>query len=149
MKRRSCPSMLRPRHAGCFWSAEGAEVALRVDHRLDGSGAESAYQLVLEIGDAHVEAQQFHLDARELRAEAGPLETAPEHVLFTFVTEPGQRRVGALRAEPGQEAPHRLRTSDRHDRDALACEVPAPARGERLEGDLVADALDEHDRPCA
>jgi hypothetical protein len=44
-----------------------------------------------------------------------------------------------------QEPPDRLRTPDRHDRDALGIEVPASASGERLEGALVAEPFDEHD----
>ena len=93
-----------------------------------------------------METQPFHVDASEVGAEAGPLETAPEHLLLALVTETCQRRVRPLGDEPGQEAPDRLRTPDRHDRNALAFKVSTVTRGERLERDLVADPFDEHDR---
>src|SRR5207247_3363272 len=121
-------------------------VALGLEKGLDGGGTESADQLVLQVCDTDVEAQPFHVGASEVRAEAGPLETAAEDLLLACVTETGQPRVRSLRAEPSQEAPDRLRTSDRHDGDALAVEIPAMARSEGLERDLVADSFDEHDR---
>src|SRR5436190_9635147 len=61
---------------------ERAEVAVVVDDGLDGGGAESADQLVLQVRDADVEAQPLHPRAGEGAAEAGPLEAAPEHVLL-------------------------------------------------------------------
>ena len=65
--------------------------------------------------------------------------------LLPCVAEACQREVESARAEPLQEAADRLRTSDRHDRDALGAEIPAPALGQRLERVPVADPLDEHD----
>ncbi len=38
-------------------SAEGSKVSLDVDDLFDGSDTESAYQLVLQIRDAHVETE--------------------------------------------------------------------------------------------
>jgi hypothetical protein len=63
---------------------------LRVDDLLDGRGAEGADQLVLQVCDAHVEAESFHVGAGEVGAEAGPLEGAPELVLLSDVAEPRQ-----------------------------------------------------------
>src|SRR5207247_11374010 len=54
--------------------------------------------------------------------------------------------VAALPVERIEKPPDRLCTAERDDRDAVCFEVPAPARGERLQRDLVADALDEHHR---
>jgi hypothetical protein len=115
-----------------------------VEDGFDGGGTESAYQLVLQVCDANVETQPFHVDASEVGAEAGPLETAPEHVLLARVTETGQPYV--LCTEQSQEASYRLRTADWHDGNALAVEIPTAARSERLERDLIRDPLDEHDR---
>src|SRR5438552_99869 len=125
---------------------EGSEVALRVEDGFDRGGAESADQLVLQIFDADVEAQPFHIEAGEMRAEPGPLEAAPEHDLLTCVTETGQPRTRPLRAEASQEAPNRLRAPDRHDRDSLIVEIATAAGSEGRERDLVADSFDEHDR---
>jgi hypothetical protein len=66
--------------------AEGSQVSLCFDDLFHGGGTVSANQLVLQVCDAHVEAQPFHLDACELGAEAGPLETAPEVALLGSVT---------------------------------------------------------------
>src|SRR5207248_11405307 len=41
--------------------AKGPEIALSVDDPFHGGGAERANQLVLQVVDAHVEAQPLHL----------------------------------------------------------------------------------------
>jgi hypothetical protein len=146
MKRRSCASTLCPRRRLLLEGAEGPEVALRVEDGFDRRGAVSADQLVLEVRVTNVETQPFHIDAGEAGAEAGPLETAPEDVLLARITETGQPRVQPLGAEPSEEASYRLRTSDRHDGNALAVEIPTAACSEGFERDLVADPFDEHDR---
>jgi MFS transporter, DHA2 family, multidrug resistance protein len=125
--------------------AERPKIALCLDDPDDLLGAECANQLVLEIGDAHVEAERLHVRAREAGAEPGSLETATELRFLADVTEAREREAESSRAEPLEEAPDRLRASDRHHGDALGLEVPAAARGERLDRDLVADPLDEHD----
>ena len=64
------------------------KLTLSVDDLFHGGGTEGADQLVLQVCDAHVEAQRFHVGASEVGAEAGPLETAPEVALLSGVTEP-------------------------------------------------------------
>jgi hypothetical protein len=123
--------------------AKRSEVALGVEESLDGGGAERAYQLVLEICNTNVKPQPFHVEAAEVGAEAGQLETAPEDVLLPSVTETSQSRVRPPGAESVQEAPNRLRTPDRHNRNALAVEIPATALSEGLQRDLIADPFDE------
>jgi hypothetical protein len=78
-------------------------------------------------------------------AEAGSFETALKNFFLARVTETSQVRVRPVRAEPSEEAPDRVRTPDRHDRDALAVEIATAARRKGLERDLVADSFDEHD----
>jgi hypothetical protein len=126
--------------------AERSEITVSVDDLLDRVGAESADQLVLEVYDAYVEAQPFHVDARQVGAKTGSFETAPEIAFLCDVAKTRQPDVRSLRAEPIQEASDRLRTPDRHDGDSLGLEIPTTAPSERLERDLVADAFDEHDR---
>ena len=125
--------------------AEGSKITLRVNDLFHGGGAESADQLVLQVCHAHVETQPLHLDASEVRAEARPLETAPEVALLCGVTETREANVEALWAEPIQEASDGLHTPDRHDRDALGVKSPTTALGERFERDLVADPFNQHD----
>jgi len=126
--------------------AEGFKVSLSADDLFDGGGTEGADQLVLQVGEAHVETESFHVGASEVGAEAGPLETAPKVALLCSVTETRQPDVKPLRAEQSQEPPNRLRTANRHNGNALSGEIPAPALSERFERTLVADSFNEHDR---
>ena len=145
MKRRSCSSFGRPCHAGCFWSVRKGPRSPRLDDLLHRRGAEGADQLVLQVGDADVEAEPLHLDTCEMGPEARALEAAPELALLCGVAQAREPGARPLRAEPAQEAFDRLRATDGHDGDSLGLEIPTTPRGERLERDLVADALDEHD----
>src|SRR5207245_1525210 len=79
--------------------AERSELALTVDDLFHGGGAESADQLVLQVCDAHVEAQLFHPVACEVGAEAGPLETALEVAILSGVAETCQPDVEPVRPE--------------------------------------------------
>ena len=126
--------------------AERLQVTLRLDDLLHGRGAEGTDQLVLQVCDAHVKPEPFHVGSNQVGAEPGPFETAPEVVFLSGVTQARQSEVEPLRAEPSQEASDRLGTADRHDGDAVSFEIPAPAHSQRFERDLVADPFDEHDR---
>jgi hypothetical protein len=126
--------------------AKGSEVTIGVDDLFHRGGAESTDQLVLEICDAHVETQALQVDAREVGAETGPLEPAPELALLCGVTETRHPDVEPLRAVPVQESSDRLRAADRHDGNALGVEIPTAALSECFERTLVADPFDEHDR---
>ena len=126
--------------------AEGSEVSLSVHDILHGGGTVSADQLVLQICDAHVEAQPFHLGPAEVGAEPGPLEPAPEVAFLADIAEAGQLDVKPLRTELHQEPSDGLRSPDRHDGNTLSLEIPATSLGERLERALIADPFDEYDR---
>jgi hypothetical protein len=125
-------------------SAEGPQVTVSGDDPFDPFGPVRADQLVLQILHADVEAQRLHVGAGEIRAEPGPLETAPEVDLLCGVAEAGQLDVESLRAELMQVATDRLRTADRYNGNALGTEVPASALRQRFDGGLVADPFDEH-----
>ena len=145
MKRRSCSSTGRPSTGVASAACGTSRGPLRLDDLLHGCGTEGADQLVLEVCLAHVEAQPFHVAAREVGAEPGTLEPAAEVAFLSRVAETGELHVEPLRAESMQEPPDRLRASDRHDGDALGVEVPAAPHGERFDRALVAEPLDEHD----
>ena len=102
-------------------------------------------QLVLQVCNAHVEAEPLHLGACEVGAESSPLEPAPEVALLSDIAEAGDLDVEPVRAELVQNPADGLRPTDRHDRNALGVEITAMALGERLERALVADPFDEHD----
>ena len=78
--------------------AEGSKITLRVNDAFHCGGTESADQLVLQVCDAYVETTRFHIDASEVRAEAGPLEAAPEVALLCGVAETRQPDVKPLRS---------------------------------------------------
>ena len=80
-------------------------------------------------------------------AEAGRRQPAPDDVLLGRVAQPGEPRAGSLRAEQPQVAGDAVDAAGGQHHDALGRQVPAVPRGQGLDRDLVADPLDEHDRP--
>ena len=108
---------------------ERSKVTLSVDDLFHGGGTEGADQLVLQVGDAHVETESFKIGASEVGAEAGPLEAALEVALLCSVVEARESGVKPLRAEPIQEASDVLRTSNRNNGNALSAEIPTTALG--------------------
>jgi hypothetical protein len=126
--------------------AEGPKLALSVNDLFDGGGTESADQLVLQVCVARVETQPFHIDARKVGAEAGPLKSAPEGALLCGVIETRQPDVAPLRAEQIQEPFYGLRTPNWHNGNPLSVKIPTTALSERFERALVADPFNEHDR---
>jgi hypothetical protein len=125
---------------------ERPELTLSLDDLFHSRGAERADQLVLQVRIAYVETELFHPGAREVGAEAGAFESAPEVVLLSGIAEACQPDVESLRAEQVEEATDGVRTTHGHDRDALGIEISTTALGQRFERALVADAFDEHNR---
>jgi len=126
--------------------AEGAELSLSVNDLFHGRDTESADQLVLQICDAHVETDSFHVGAREVGAEARLFEAALELALLRGVTETRQPEVKPLRAEQIEEPSYGLGTSNWHNGNAFGVKIPTAARSERFERAPVADPFNEHDR---
>jgi hypothetical protein len=126
--------------------AERSKLTLSVHDLFHGGGTESADQLVLQVCDADVETESFHIGASEVGAEASPLETALEVALLSGVTETRQPDVKPLRAEPIQEPPDGLRTPNWHNGNALSVKIPTTALSKRFERALVTDPFNDHDR---
>ena len=126
--------------------AERTELAIGIENLLHGGRAEGADQLVLEVGDTHEEPQCLHVDAGEVGAETCSLEPAAHAILFGRVVHAGQAEVAPLRPQLCQEAPDGRRPTRGHDGDALCRQIATAAPRQRFERELVADALDEHDR---
>ena len=130
-------------------AAEGAErpeLALPGDEPLDRGGAEGADQLVFQVGDAHVEAEPFGVVAGQHGAEARAGQAAPEVSLLPLVAQAGQPGAQPARAEQVEKVPDVRGAAHRHHEDAFLPQVPAAARGQRLDGGLVAHPLDQDDR---
>jgi hypothetical protein len=127
--------------------AERSKLTLGLDDLFHRGAAKAADQLVLQVGDAHVETECFHVGATQVEAEAGPLQTAPEVALLTGVTQARQPDVQAPRTEQLQEASQVPGTAHWHHGNALSGKLATTAPSERLERDLVADPLNQHNRP--
>jgi hypothetical protein len=127
--------------------AERSKLTLGLDNSFHTGGTKAADQLVLQVGDAHVEPEGLHLGATEVGTEAGPLQAAPEVALLAGVTQARQSEVQAPRTEQLQEMSDVRRTAHWHDGNALGGKISTTALSERLERDLVADPLNKHDRP--
>jgi hypothetical protein len=125
--------------------AKRSQLTLGGNDLLNHVRAERADQLVLEVLDAHEEAEGLHGGAGETGSETCALEPAPEIVLLARVANSGQLHVEPPRAEPSQERADRLRTAHRQDGDALGFEVAAVPLGECHDCVLVADPFDEDD----
>ena len=126
--------------------AEGPKLTLSVNDLFHGGGTESADQLFLQVCVARVEIQPFHIDARKVGAEAGPLETPPEVALLCGVIETGQPDVEPLRTDQIQVPFFGLRAPNRPNGNPLSIKIPATATSERFERALVAEPFNQHDR---
>ena len=151
MKRRSCARWVRSRSRGLLLQRpERAHLPLGGDDLFDRVDAERADQLVLEIGDAHEEAERPHRlrveRPAEAGADAGRFQRVPEEVDLALVAQSRQPEVRPVRTEPLEESPDVRRAAHRHDLDVFRTEVAAPAPRERLHRVLVTRALDQHDR---
>ena len=124
------------------------QLTFRVDDTFHGSRTQGADQLVLQVCDADVETESFHVGACEIGAETGPFQTTLEVALLCGVTEAGESNVRAPRAESLEEGPDVFRTSHRHNGDALPIKVQAAARSERFERQLIADPFNQYNRDC-
>ena len=126
--------------------AERSKLALSVDDLFHTGSTEAADQLVLQVGDAHIEPECFHVGPTEVGTEAGPLQTATEVALLTGVTQARQSDVHAPRTEQLQEAPDVPGTAHWHHGYALSGKIPTTALSQCLERDLVAAPLNKRDR---
>jgi hypothetical protein len=127
--------------------AERSELTLALDDLFHSGGAKAADQLLLQVGDADVEPECFHVGATQVGTEAGPLQTTPDVGLLASVAQARQPDVQAPRTEPLEEASDVPCTAHRHDGNAFRGKVSTTASSQRLERDLVASPLDQHNRP--
>lgn len=127
--------------------AERCKLTLALDDLFHSGGTNAADQLLLQVGDADVEPECFHVGAAQVGTEAGPLQTAPEVGLLASVTQARQPDVQAARTEQLKEPSEVPRTAHRHDGNAFRGKRSTTALSQRLERDLVASPLDKHNRP--
>ena len=124
---------------------KGSQFASRIDEAFDGRRTEGANELPFQVGGAHEEPERLHCCLAETRSQAGPFKGSSEIVHLRRVAQPRQLHVEASRTESIEVRSDVLRAAHRHDRDALRFEVPTKSGGESLNGQLVADPLDQDD----
>ena len=144
MNRHSCSSRSRSRFAGCFWKVRNAlSSPCSLDDPQHGVGSQRSHELVLEVGVADEEPQRLEVRPTQVRPQASTLEAVRERAFLACVAEAGELHVESARAESPESVTDRVCAADRHDRDAFGFEVSAATSSERLEGQLIADPLDE------
>ena len=79
--------------------AERSKLTLGVEDLFHGGDTERADQLILQVCDAHIETERFHIGASEVGAEAGPLDTVAELTFLCGVTETRQSDIKPLRTK--------------------------------------------------
>jgi hypothetical protein len=111
---------------------------------LDPRRTERADQLLLQVGDAHEEAEPLHVRTREPGAEAGALEGSTKHVLLTGIAEPCEPQAIPAGAELLEELPDAMCASEALDPNARGCKVDTAPLGEGLDCHLVTLPFDDH-----
>ena len=126
--------------------AERSQLTLTIEDVFDGLGPEGADQLVLEVVDAHVEAQRS-ISSR-VRSAPRPACSRPRR---NIPSSPASHNPASLTSSPrGPKRSRKLRmfvappieTTCTPSSSRSRC----AARRERFDGALVAEPLDEHDR---
>ena len=144
MNRHSCSSRSSvPLRRLLLEGAKRAQLPLLLDDLQHGVGSQRSHELVLEVGVADEEPERLEIRAAQVRPQASTLEAVRERAFFACVAEAGELHVEPARAESPESVADCVCAADRHDRDAFGFEVSAPTSGERLEGQLIADPLDE------
>lgn len=148
--REEAPKLFLGRPCSVRWlllvGAKRSQLPIRGEDLLYDLGAKTADQLVLQIPIAHEEAKSLHPSAVEVLTEASALEGATERSLLPRVTEPGQPDIRSGRTVEIQESADRLRSPDGQYGNALGRKISATANRERLQRNLVAHALNKHNR---
>lgn len=125
---------------------EAMEITVAAQDVFDGYRTERANQLILQIRDAHEEAEPFHCRAREIRAETGALERSPKDPLLACIVEAREPESISWSTELGQEASDAVRASKPNNLDAGRREVDLASPGQCFDRDLVARAFNNHKR---
>lgn len=119
---------------------------MRLEQRLDRGLPSGPDQFLLQVVDTDEEPEPFHLLSTARRPKTGGFHAVLEEAFLADIAQSADRYGGIGPAEPPEEAGRCLGAADGDDRDPLDREITPVALGERLERDLVADPLDQHDR---
>ena len=121
------------------------EIVVRPKDLLDARRTERAYQLLLQIGNAHEEAEPLHVRTSQVRAEAGALERPSEDRLLAGIAKTREPRAILARCELLEELPDAMCASEALDPYARRREIDAAPLGERFDRDLITFPFDDHD----
>ncbi len=127
--------------------SERPEIALRFEKEFDRRPTRGPNQFLFEVVDTHEESELPHLSPALRGTEALSHQTTPKEPFFAGVAHPRDPKVLSSRAEFAENARYGLGPSDRDDHDPLCRKISPLTPGQRFECHLVADPLDQHDRP--
>lgn len=128
----------------CLEAAKRTQLTLRLEHRLDPRATHGTNQLILEISDAHEEAELFDRWTGQASTEPGPLQSVDDVTFLGVVVETGDPYVTVGRVEPGQHAREVGHPSGRHHDESISRQIPARSLGKGLHGRGIAGPLDQH-----
>jgi hypothetical protein len=120
------------------------EIVVGPKDLLDPRRTERAYQLLLQIGDAHEEAEPLHVRTREPGAETGALQCPSEDRFLAGIVQTREPHTILAYTETLEELPDAMGASEAFDANAHCREVDAAPLGERFDRDLVALPFDDH-----
>jgi hypothetical protein len=123
---------------------KSVEIVVDPKDLLDPRRTERADQLLLQIGDAHEEAEPLHVRTPEPGAEAGALECPSEDRFLAGIAKARKARAVAACTELLEELPDAMCASEALDANARGCKVDAAPLCERFDCDLVTLPLDDH-----
>lgn len=129
-------------------SPKGSELALFMQHGLDGWRAQSSDQFVLEIDLADEESPRFQIGAALHRPQTRAPKSSSRVVLLGGITQAGQVKSQAGVAEFMNECAQIRNASDRDGDDAFCLKVQALPPRQRVHCCLIAPALDQDRSPC-
>jgi hypothetical protein len=123
------------------------QIAVPFEEPLDCGRSEGADELVLQILDAHEEAEPFQVGQGDVLAEAGSFERPLEEVRFTLIHQTSKGDIQPTRTEELHVALEVRGTAHGDDGDPLGGQVTSLPARQSLDGELIAGPFDQNDGP--
>jgi hypothetical protein len=124
--------------------AKRGEVALVRQDRFKGVGPDRANELVFQVAVANEEARCFEVAACIGLRVARSRQLTAKEPLFGSIAQAADAQSGASRPEMSKEPRHRLSAADRYYGHAFLRQVPCLEACQSLDGNLIADTLDQY-----
>jgi hypothetical protein len=122
------------------------EITVGAKDCFDGRRTERPDELILQICDAHVEPKLLQVHTSEVGAKTGALECPAKHRLLFCIAQSREPRAIIPWTELVEESCDAVGASEPNNADVRRYKVHPASLGQRLDRDLVAHALNDHDR---